>query len=106
MQFTDRVGDRIWEAETHRIAGLIALAALHPDVDAAEEAFSKSLDIARAQQARGWELRTATSYARLMQAQGRTQAARALLQPIYGWFTEGFDTRDLMDAKKLLGELR
>ena len=106
LQLTDRVGERIWEAETHRIAGLIALAASHPDVDAAEKAFSKSLDIARAQQARGWELRTATSYARLMQAQGRTQAARALLQPIYGWFTEGFDTRDLVEARKLLGELR
>jgi tetratricopeptide (TPR) repeat protein len=106
LRLIDVIGDRMWEAEAHRISGLIALAASRTDIDAAEKAFSKSLEIARAQQAKGWELRTATSYARLMQATGRAPAAKELLQPIYDWFTEGFDTRDLVEAKKLLGELR
>ena len=106
LRLTDQSGDRIWEAESHRIAGLIALATPHSDTNAAEKSFSKSLEIARAQQAKGWELRTATSYARLMQAQGHERAAKDLLLPIYEWFTEGFDTRDLVDAKQLLSELK
>jgi tetratricopeptide (TPR) repeat protein len=64
-----------------------------------------SLDWARRQQAKSWELRTSTSLARLSQSQGKCQEADELLAPVYGWFTEGFDTRDLLDAKVLLGEI-
>ena len=70
-----------------------------------ERAYIASLDWARQQQAKSWELRTATSYARLMRDQGRAREARELLAPIYGWFTEGFGTKDLKDAKALLEEL-
>jgi predicted ATPase len=65
-----------------------------------------ALEIARRQQAKSWELRAATSLARLWQQRGEREAAYALLAPIYGWFTEGFDTADLQDAAALLGELR
>jgi predicted ATPase len=67
--------------------------------------FQQALTIARQQQARWWELRAATSLARLWQQQGKCAAARDLLEPIYGWFTEGFDTADLQEAQALLGEL-
>ena len=65
----------------------------------------QALDIARRQQAKSWELRAATSLARLWQSQGKTQEARDLLAPVYDWFTEGFDTADLKDAKALLDQL-
>ena len=67
--------------------------------------FRKALDVARRQSAKSWELRAATSLARLWQQQGRKEEARELLAPVYEWFTEGFDTRDLKDAKALLDEL-
>jgi predicted ATPase len=79
--------------------------ALIGDLGAAEHAYIASLDWARTQQAKSWELRTATSYARLMRDQGRVREARDLLAPVYGWFTEGFDTRDLKDTGALLSEL-
>jgi predicted ATPase len=66
---------------------------------------NRALAAARQQQAKSWDLRTATSYARLIREQGREREARELLGPVYGWFTEGFDTRDLKDAKALLDEL-
>jgi predicted ATPase len=72
----------------------------HPD--AAEQLYRKALDIARGQEAKLWELRAAVSLARLRRDQGRTVEARDLLAPVYGWFTEGFDTPDLMEAKTLL----
>jgi predicted ATPase len=72
----------------------------------AETCFRKALEIARRQQARWWELRTTVSLARLLAIQGRRDEARAMLADIYGWFTEGFDTTDLKDAKALLDELR
>jgi predicted ATPase len=75
-------------------------------LDAAEENYLASLDWARKQQAKSWELRTSTSLARLWQSQGKRKEAHDLLAPVYDWFTEGFDTRDLVDAKQLLGELR
>jgi len=78
------------------------------DGNAAEEAealFGQSLEIARRQEAKLFELRAATSLARLWQRQGKRAAARDLLAPIYGWFTEGLDTRDLIEAKTLLEEL-
>ena len=81
------------------------LLTLKGDTEGAERAYIASLDWARKQQAKSWELRTATSYARLMLERGREREARELLAPVYGWFTEGFDTVDLKEAKNLLGEL-
>jgi predicted ATPase len=94
-----------WEAEVHRIAGEIAWKSPEPDVAKAQKYFERSLDVARAQQAKSWELRAAMSLARLWRDQGKVEQARELLAPVYGWFTEGFDTRDLKEAKALLEEL-
>jgi class 3 adenylate cyclase/predicted ATPase len=93
------------EAEVHRIAGGITL--LSPDADTAkaEGYFERALAVARQQQAKSWELRVAMSLARLWRSQGKPQQARELLAPVYGWFTEGFDTRDLKEAKALLDQL-
>jgi class 3 adenylate cyclase/predicted ATPase len=97
--------ERWFEAETNRIAGEIALKSLQPDAAKAEGHFARSLATSRKQQAKSWELRAAMSLARLWRDQGKPQPARELLAPVYGWFTEGFDTRDLMEAKALLEEL-
>jgi predicted ATPase len=94
-----------YQAEIHRIAGEIALKLQEPDTAKAEEHFERALAVARQQQAKSWELRAVTSMARLWRDQGKVQQARELLAPVYGWFTEGFDTRDLKEAKALLGEL-
>ena len=77
-----------------------------PDAAKAEAYLERALTVARRQQAKSWELRAAMSMARLWRDQGKTQQARELLAPVYGWFTEGFDTRDLKEAKALLDELR
>jgi predicted ATPase len=96
----------IWgEAEVHRVAGEIALMSPEPDAAKAEACFERALAIARAQQAKSWELRAATSLARLWRDQSKGTEARDFLAPIYGWFTEGFDTIDLKEAKALLDEL-
>ena len=97
--------ERYWEAEVYRIAGEIALKSPEPDAAKAEAYFERALAIARQQQAKSWELRTAMSMARLWRDQGKPQQARELLSPVYGWFTEGFDTLDLKEAKALLEEL-
>ena len=76
-----------------------------PDAEKAEAHFERAVAIAREQQAKSWELRAATSLARLWRDQGKPDEARDLLAPIYGWFTEGFDTLDLKQAKALLDEL-
>jgi predicted ATPase len=76
-----------------------------PDAVQAEACFQQALAIARRQQAKSWELRAAMSLSRLWQCQGKRAEAYALLAPIYGWFTEGFDTTDLQEAKALLEEL-
>ena len=89
----------------HRIAGEVALKSPSPDTEKAEKHFERALAVARQQQARSWELRAATSLARVCRDQERLQQARELLAPVYGWFTEGFDTLDLKDAKALLDEL-
>ncbi len=78
---------------------------LQSDADIAEQNYLASLDVARQQQAKSWELRTATSLVRLWQGQGKTREARELLAPIYGWFTEVFDTKDLTEALALLDSL-
>jgi predicted ATPase len=96
----------IWcEAEVNRVAGEIALKSRLPDAEKAEEYFARSRSIARERQAKTLELRAAMSLARLWQSQGKVQEGRELLAPVYGWFTEGFDTRDLKEAKALLEEL-
>jgi predicted ATPase len=95
--------ERHYYAEALRIKGW--LLALKGDPAGAERSYIASLDWARTQQAKSWELRTATSYARLMRDQGRVGEAQELLAPVYGWFTEGFGTKDLQEAKALLDEL-
>ncbi len=93
------------EAELHRIAGAIALKSPEPDAPKAEAHFERALAVSRQQQAKSWELRAAMSLARLWRDRGKTQQARELLASVYGWFTEGFDTLDLKEAKALLKEL-
>ena len=83
----------------------IALKSLATDREKAEKYFDRALAVARQQQAKSWELRAAMSLARLWRSQGKPQQASELLAPVYGWFTEGFDTRDLKEAKALLDEL-
>ena len=90
-------------AEILRLKGWML--SLKGDLEGAERNFLASLDWARRQQAKMWELRTSTSLARLWQSQGKRQDAYELLAPVYGWFTEGFDTKDLLEAKALLAEL-
>jgi predicted ATPase len=94
-----------YKAEVHRIAGEIALMSPERDAAKAEACFERALAVARKQQAKSWELRAATSMARLWREQGKRDEARNLLAPVYGWFTEGFDTLDLKQAKALLDEL-
>jgi predicted ATPase/class 3 adenylate cyclase len=94
-----------YEAEVHRIAGEIALMSPEPDAEKAEACFERALSVARVQQAKSWDLRAAMSMACLWRAQGKRDEARELLAPVYGWFTEGFDTPDLKQAKALLDEL-
>jgi predicted ATPase len=94
-----------FEAEIKRMAGEIALLLPDPDETKAEEYFEHALTVARQQQAKSWELRAAVSMARLWYDQGKRHQAHDLLAPVYGWFTEGFDTLDLKQAKALLDEL-
>jgi predicted ATPase len=105
MTLVETTKERWFEAEANRIAGEIALRAPGPDDAKAQEYFERALAVARQQQAKSWELRAAMSLARLWRDQGKVQQARELLAPVYGWFTEGFDTRDLKEAKALLEEL-
>jgi predicted ATPase len=97
--------ERWFEADVHRIGGEISLMSPEPDVAKAEAYFERALTVARQQQAKSWELRASMSLARLWRDQGKVSEARELLAPVYGWFTEGFDTRDLKEAKALLEEL-
>jgi class 3 adenylate cyclase/predicted ATPase len=97
--------ERWYEADVHRIAGEIALMSSEPEVRKAEQYFNRALSIAREQQAKSWELRAAMSMARLWRRQGKRRQAHDLLAPVYGWFTEGFDTLDLKEARALLEEL-
>jgi len=102
VEIIDRTGHRMDEVEVHRVLGELHLQGLTPDVDAAQTSFLKALTVARSQDAKGYELRAATSLARLWESQGKRREAYDLLAPVYNWFTEGFDTRDLQDAKALL----
>jgi predicted ATPase len=97
--------ETMFEAEVYLIAGEIALKSPQPDVAKAQAYFERALAVARKQQAKSLELRASMSMARLWRSQGKVQQARELLAPVYGWFTEGFDTLDLKEAKALLAEL-
>jgi predicted ATPase len=103
LQSVERTGERWFAAELHRRKGQLLLRQGHPE--AAEELYRKALSIAVEQEAKLWELRAAVNLARLRGDQGRRAEARNLLAPVYNWFTEGFDTADLKEAKALLDEL-
>jgi predicted ATPase len=103
LQMTDRTGERWFAAEPIRYKGLLLLRQGH--AEAGEQLCQKALSIAREQEAKLWELRAAASLARLRRDQGRRAEAHDLLAPIYGWFSEGFDTPDLKEAKALLDDL-
>ena len=105
MTAAGKTNDKWFETELNRVAGEIALMSPERDAARAEAYFERALAVARQQQAKSWELRAAMSMARLWRDQGKVQQARELLAPVYGWFTEGFDTRDLKDAKALLDAL-
>jgi predicted ATPase len=120
LDHVDKSGERVYEAELYRLKGELALQSgvrgpaseipntqhLTPSTHIeAEACFHKAIDIARKQQAKSWELRASTSLARLWHRQGKRHEARTLLAEVYGWFTEGFDTRDLQEAKALLEKL-
>jgi predicted ATPase len=98
--------ERWCEADVHRTAGEIALMASETNTTKAEAYFERALAVAHAQGARSWELRAAISMARLWRDQGKRLQAHDLLAPVYGWFTEGFDTLDLKEAKALLEQLK
>jgi len=105
MTAVERTKETWFEAEVNRVAGEVALMPSEPDTAKAEAYFNRALTVARRQQAKSWELRAAMSLARLLREQGKVQQARRLLAPVYRWFTEGFDTRDLKEARALLDEL-
>ena len=98
-------GERRWEPELYRLKGALLLVRSEEYPAEAETCFRQALEIARRQQAKSWELRAAISLCRLWQSQGKRAEAYELLAPVYGWFTEGFDTADLQEAKALLEEL-
>jgi predicted ATPase len=103
IQLADQTGHRWYEAEAHRVLGDVQLALSDPR--AAETAFLRAIEVAKGQKAKSWELRAATSLGRLWRDQGKRAEARDLLAPVYNWFTEGFDTPVLQEAKVLLDEL-
>lgn len=101
----DRTDCRYYEAELHRIKGELLLTESVPATKQAEASFQNALTIARRQSAKSWELRAAMNLSRLWQRQGKKEEAKNLLAEVYAWFTEGFDTADLKQAKLLLEEL-
>jgi predicted ATPase len=105
LALVDQSEERYWEAEIHRLKGELLLARSAENQIEGEACLHKALDVARRQQAKSLELRAAMSLSRLWQRQGKHTEARQLLAPIYGWFTEGFDTADLQEARALLEEL-
>ena len=103
LALAEVTGEHFWDAELHRLTGTVLLA--ENKLDEGGASLQHAIHIAQAQQAKSLELRATASLARLWRDQGKPQQARELLAPVYGWFTEGFDTRDLKEAKALLGEL-
>jgi predicted ATPase len=100
-----KTGARLWEAELYRLRGELLLAQTSENQGVAESCFKRALEFTQRQQTKSWELRAAISLSRLWQLQGKKEEARDLLSGTYSWFTEGFDTADLKDAKALLDEL-
>jgi predicted ATPase len=105
LKRVDTTGERWYEPELYRLKGELLLQQSSDNQAEAENCFQQAIAIAQHQQAKSLELRAATSLARLWQQQGKRQEAHDLLAPVYNWFTEGFDTADLKDAKALLDEL-
>jgi len=105
LTLVDTTGERWYEAELYRLKGVLLLQQSSSNQTEAESCFHQAIAIAQNQQAKSLELRATTSLARLWQQQGKRQEAHDLLAPVYHWFTEGFDTADLKDAKTLLDEL-
>jgi len=105
MTAVETTEEKWFEAEVHRIGGEVARMSSKPDAAKAEAYFERALAVARSQQAKSWELRATMSMARLWRDQGKRDEAHDLLAPVYGWFTEGFDTRDLKEAKTLIDDL-
>jgi predicted ATPase len=105
LTLVDTTGERWYEAELYRLKGTLLLQQHTDDQAESENYFHHALVISRNQQAKSFELRTATSLSKLWQQQGKRQEAYDLLAPVYHWFTEGFDTADLQEAKALLDEL-
>jgi len=105
LTLVETTEERWWAAELSRLKGTLLLQLPTPDVDQAGDCFQQALDLARRQEAKSLELRAAMSLSRLWQQQGKRTEAYDPLAPVYGWFTEGFDTADLQEAKALLEEL-
>jgi predicted ATPase len=105
LTLVETTGEHWWEAELHRLKGELLLQLSPDNHSGAASCCQIALDVARNQQAKSWELRAATSLAQLWQRQGKRATARQVLAEVYGWFTEGFDTTDLQEAKALLEEL-
>jgi predicted ATPase len=103
LKITRTTGEHGWDAELHRLAGAVLLA--ENKLNQGEASLQQAIRIARAQQAKSLELRAVRDLGRLWGEQGRRAEIRDLVAPVYGWFTEGFDTADLKEAKALLGEL-
>ena len=102
LTLVEKTGERYYEAELYRLKGELLLQQAAPEASHAEACFQQALDIARCQQAKSLELRAAMGLGRLWQQQGKRQEAQVLLGEVYYWFTEGFDTADLQEAKALL----
>jgi predicted ATPase len=105
VTLAEQTEERYYEAELHHLKGELLLQQSSENQTEAESCFQQAISIAQNQSAKSWELRAATSLARLWRSQGKREEARELLEPVYSWFTEGFDTADLIDAKALLDEL-
>lgn len=105
FQFIARTGQSYYEAELHRLKGELLLGQDASNATQAKESFLTAIEISRKQHAKSWELRATTSLARWLAKHHERERARAMLAEIYGWFTEGFDTADLKDAKALIAEL-
>jgi predicted ATPase len=103
LALADVTGEHYWDAELHRLTGIVLLA--ENKLEEGGASLQHAIHIAQAHQAKSLELRATASLARFWRDQGKVQQGRELLAPVYGWFTEGFDTRDLKEAKALLGEL-
>jgi predicted ATPase len=113
LAVVDKTGERVWEAELYRLKGELSLQSgvrsLQSEITStqveAEACFQKAIEIARVQSAKSWELRAVMSLSRLWRQRGKKEESRQLLAEIYGWFTEGFDTKDLRETKALLEEV-